>query len=165
MVSYLCGLLCSCTSETILLQHPCKCSAIKCLCSRLNSPFFWYSRNNTVAQEIISQIQKLLSTRSQQKAKSAGNGQEYLHVGEEHLRRRDFKKAVICLSLVITHNVIVKWKSFCWNNYGLFWSSLSSVRAVNLSGLWHGAFVCCCSSFVLKFMFWYVHSFLICQIF
>ncbi|RMX37735.1 hypothetical protein pdam_00006600 [Pocillopora damicornis] len=58
-------------------------------------------RNNTVAQEIISQIQKLLSTRSQQKAKSAGNGQEYLHVGEEHLRRRDFKKAVICLSLAI----------------------------------------------------------------
>lgn len=58
-------------------------------------------RSNTVAQEIISQIQKLLNTRSQQKAKSAGNGQEYVRVGEEHLRRRDFKKAVICLSLAI----------------------------------------------------------------
>jgi len=58
-------------------------------------------RNSGVAQEIVEQIQKLLNTRVQQKLRSAGNGQEYVCVGEEHFRRRDFKKAVISFSLVM----------------------------------------------------------------
>ena len=59
-----------------------------------------------MAQEIVEQIQKLLNTRSKQKTNSTGNVQEYLCVGEEHVRRRDFKKAVICFSLVMTFNVV-----------------------------------------------------------
>ena len=58
-------------------------------------------RNSGVAQEIVEQIQKLLNTRVQQKPRSVGNGQEYVCVGEEHFRRRDFKKAVISFSLVM----------------------------------------------------------------
>lgn len=61
----------------------------------------FFCRNSGVAQEIVEQIQKLLNTRGQQKPRSAGNGQEYVCVGEEHFRRRDFKKAVICFSLVM----------------------------------------------------------------
>ena len=62
-------------------------------------------RNNEVAQEIIEQIQKLLNTRRRQNAVSAGNVQEYVCIGEEHFRRSDFKKAVICYSLVNTINL------------------------------------------------------------
>ena len=64
---------------------------------------FWVSifcRNNHVGLEIVEKIQKLLNSRNTQKAWSTGNVHEYLHVGEEHLKRRDFKKAVISLSLV-----------------------------------------------------------------
>ena len=59
-----------------------------------------------MAQEITEQIQKLLNTGDKQKDKSTGNVQEYLCVGEEHFRRRDFKKAVICFSLVMTRLLI-----------------------------------------------------------
>ena len=59
-------------------------------------------RNDQVAQEIIEQIQKLLNTRRRQNAMSAGNVQEYVCIGEEHFRRSDFKKAVMCYSLVNT---------------------------------------------------------------
>lgn len=57
-------------------------------------------RNNEVAQEIIEQIQKLLNTRRRQNTMSAGNVQKYECIGEEHFRRGDFKKAVMCYSLV-----------------------------------------------------------------
>lgn len=57
-------------------------------------------RNNEVAQEIIEQIQKLLNTRRRQNTMSAGNVQKYGCIGEEHFRRGDFKKAVMCYSLV-----------------------------------------------------------------
>ena len=59
-------------------------------------------RNNEVAQEIIEQIQKLLNTRRRQNTMSTGNVQKYLCIGEEHFRRSDFKKAVMCYSLVNT---------------------------------------------------------------
>lgn len=63
-------------------------------------------RNSGVAQEIVEQIQKLLNTRVQQKPRSVGNGQEYVCVGEEHFRRRDFKKAVISFSLAIQQAIL-----------------------------------------------------------
>ena len=50
---------------------------------------------------MVEQTQKVLNTRSTQKAKSTGNVREYLCVSEEHVRRKDFKKAVVCLSLVM----------------------------------------------------------------
>lgn len=59
-------------------------------------------RNNEVAQEIIEQIQKLLNTRRRQNTMSAGNVQKYECIGEEHFRCGDFKKAVMCYSLVNT---------------------------------------------------------------
>lgn len=90
--------------EVATYQGFCYISLVICIFFLL-----WYFRNNAVAQEIVEQIQKLLNTRAQQKTKSPGNGQEYVCVGEEHLRRRDFKKAVICFSLVITNNLKYKY--------------------------------------------------------
>ncbi|XP_015754970.1 PREDICTED: LOW QUALITY PROTEIN: SET and MYND domain-containing protein 4-like [Acropora digitifera] len=58
-------------------------------------------RNNPVALEIIEQIQKVLNSRDTLKARSTGHIREYLRVSEDHLRRRDFKKTVISLSLAI----------------------------------------------------------------
>lgn len=66
-----------------------------------------FCRNNPVALEIIEQIQKLLNSRDTLKARSTGHIREYLRVSEEHLRRRDFKKTVMSLSLVINNLIVL----------------------------------------------------------
>lgn len=66
-----------------------------------------FCRNNPVALEIIEQIQKVLNSRDTLKARSTGHIREYLRVSEDHLRRRDFKKTVISLSLVINNLIVL----------------------------------------------------------
>lgn len=69
-------------------------------------------RNNHVGLEIVEKIQKLLNSRNTQKAWSTGNVHEYLHVGEEHLKRRDFKKSVISLSLAVQEALLKKFENY-----------------------------------------------------
>ena len=66
-----------------------------------------FCRNNPVALEIIEQIQKDLNSRDTLKARSTGHIREYLRVSEDHLRRKDFKKTVISLSLVINNLIVL----------------------------------------------------------
>lgn len=66
-----------------------------------------FCRNNPVALEIIEQIQKVLNSRDTLKTRSTGHIREYLRVSEDHLRRRDFKKTVVSLSLVINNLIVL----------------------------------------------------------
>ena len=68
-----------------------------------------FCRNNPVALEIIEQIQKVLNSQDTLKARSTGHIREYLRVSEDHLKRRDFKKTVISLSLVINNLIVLSF--------------------------------------------------------
>ena len=96
-------------------------------------------RNNEVAQEIIEQIQKLLNTRRRQNTMSAGNVQKYECIGEEHFRRGDFKKAVMCYSLVNTIIIFVTGGQGCRKRFICFFSQ--NVNGV-IQSIWSSAFLC-----------------------
>ena len=95
-------------------------SHVKLLSKIIISVPYVIFRNNEVAQEIIERIQKLLNTRRRQNAMSVGNVQEYVCIGEEHFRRSDFKKAVICYSLVNTIYLSLVGKGVERSSYASF---------------------------------------------